>query len=344
MSGPAGRPRALVLRAIGLGDLLAGVPALRALRRALPGHELVLAAPAALGPLVELVDAVDTHLPTGELQPVPWTGPPPDVAVDLHGNGPASKVLLEVLHPGRLVAFAGPGGDGTPVPGPEWRADEHERERWCRLVVEGLRPEDRPADAADPDDVRLDVPAREPVVHGACVLHVGAASRSRRWPPERFAEVARWTHERGERVVLTGSAAEAPEAAAVAAAAGLPQGAVLAGRTDLADLAALVAAARLVVSGDTGTAHLASAYGVPSVVLFGPVSPAAWGPPAGGPHTVLWHGTGDGDPHGDEVDPALLRVDVGEVLAAADLRLRRAAPPAPDPSRPARPRSTARSA
>ncbi|RIQ37439.1 glycosyltransferase family 9 protein, partial [Jiangella rhizosphaerae] len=110
-------------------------------------------------------------------------------------------------------------------------------------------------------------------------------------------------------------------AAAVASAAGLPPSAVLAGRLSLTGLAALVARARLVVSNDTGVAHLASAYGVPSVVLFGPTPPAAWGPPAHGPHVALWHGPA-GDPHGRELDPALARIQPGEVLDAVATLLR----------------------
>src|SRR5207247_1452784 len=72
--------------------------------------------------------------------------------------------------------------------------------------------------------------------------------------------------------------------------AGLPPGAVLAGRTDLGAFADLVAAARLVVSSDTGTGHLATAYGTPSVLVFGPTEPTPWGPRSG-PHVVLQHGT-----------------------------------------------------
>ena len=99
------RPRALVYRAIGLGDLLTGVPALRALHRALPDHEIVLAAPEAQRPLVRLIDAVDRQIPTAELEPVRWEGPPPEVAIDLHGNGPASRRLVEAVEPGRVVGF-----------------------------------------------------------------------------------------------------------------------------------------------------------------------------------------------------------------------------------------------
>ena len=317
------RPRALALRALGLGDFLTGVPALRALRRAVPDHELVLAGPGILEPLVELAGAADTLLPTGELQPVPWRGGPPEVAVDLHGNGPASKRLLQALRPGRLVAFAGPGGDGSPVPGPAWHPDEHERARWCRLVSACF------GVPAEPGDLLLARPERPPPVPGAVIVHVGAAATSRRWPEDRFAQVVRWARARGERVLLTGSSAERDTVGRVAAAAGVPAGDVVAGRTDLVDLAALIASARLVVAGDTGVAHLASAYRTPSVLLFGPVPPAQWGPPRDGPHTVLWRGAGTGDPHGSETDPALLRIGVDDVVEAVALRLGRRSPARP---------------
>jgi ADP-heptose:LPS heptosyltransferase len=103
----------------------------------------------------------------------------------------------------------------------------------------------------------------------------------------------------------------------VARRAELPAGADLTGRTGLGELAAVVAGARLVVSGDTGAAHLASAYRRPSVVLFGPESPSRWGPPEDGPHVVIAHGAGGGDPHASALDPALSRITVEEVLVAA---------------------------
>ncbi|MFD0664621.1 glycosyltransferase family 9 protein [Thermocatellispora tengchongensis] len=152
---------------------------------------------------------------------------------------------------------------------------------------------------------------------GAAVLHPGAGYGSKRWPPARFAAVARALAAQGHEVVITGTAAERGLAARVAAAAGLPETANLAGTTGIGSLLALVHEAALVISGDTGVAHLATAYERPSVVLFGPASPRIWGPPAKPCHVALWHGTGEREVLADRPDPALLRITVPEVLAAA---------------------------
>jgi Glycosyltransferase family 9 (heptosyltransferase)/Glycosyl transferase family 2 len=88
----------------------------------------------------------------------------------------------------------------------------------------------------------------------------------------------------------------------------------LAGSADLLALARAVAAAGRVVCGDTGVAHLATALGTPSVVLFGPVPPTEWGPPPDRPwHRALWAGT-RGDPHGLQPDRGLLEISVGQVV------------------------------
>ena len=98
------------------------------------------------------------------------------------------------------------------------------------------------------------------------------------------------------------------------AAAGLPDDAVRSGG-DLVDLARLVAGAGRVACADTGVAHLATALRVPSVVLFGPTSPAEWGPPPDrGRHRVLWAGR-RGDPNGAATDPGLLEIEPATVAA-----------------------------
>ncbi|MFG3227177.1 glycosyltransferase family 9 protein [Kitasatospora sp. NPDC048194] len=310
-------PSVLVLRALGLGDLLTAVPALRALRRHLPGHRMVLAAPAALADAVSAIGVVDELLPAGGPdRAVPavldWSGPPPDLAVDLHGNGPPSLRVLTELRPARLIAFHHPSRPG--VAGPAWRSDDGERARWCRLLRWYGIP-------ADPDDLRVPAPDRPSPAPGAVVLHPGADHGSRRWPPERFAAVARALRARGQPVALTAGPAELPLARAVAELAGLSPSAVLGGRLSFPDLAAVLAGARAVVSGDTGPAHLATALGTPSVTLFGPLSPALWGPPDSRAHRALWHpgpadGLRPGDPHADRPDVRLLRITPSEVLDA----------------------------
>ncbi|MFJ4534613.1 glycosyltransferase family 9 protein [Streptomyces tibetensis] len=305
------RPRLLVLRALGLGDLLAGVPALRALRRAHPGHELVLAAPAELAPVAAATGAVDRLLPAsapGRAVPrtLDWAGPPPDIAVDLHGNGPPSHRLLLSLRPPKLIAFAHPDLPG--IEGPPWYPEEHERVRWCRLLrAYGIY--------ADPGDLLLPPPGTVSPAPGAVVLHPGAGSPARCWPVERYAAVAAALRARGLRVVVTGGAAESDLVARLTKEAGLPDTDVFGGGLPFERLSALVAGAHAVISGDTGIAHLAVALGAPSVTLFGPVAPSRWGPPPDPRHRALWYGP-EGDPHGRRPDPALLRITADDVLRA----------------------------
>ncbi|MFI7607218.1 glycosyltransferase family 9 protein [Micromonospora sp. NPDC049366] len=299
----------LVLRALGVGDLATAVPALRGLRAAYPDRPLALAAPAWLAPLVGLVGGVDRLLDTPGLGPARWPGPAPEIAVNLHGSGPGSHRMLAAARPDRILAYANPEAGFTD--GPDWDEDAHEVRRWCRLLAWYGVP-------ADPADLALRRPPPAGVPRGATVLHPGSKIAAKRWPAERFAALAHRLDRQGHRVVVTGSTDERGLAHRVAAAAGLPPDAVLAGRTDVGDLAALIAYARMVVSGDTGAAHLATAYGTPSVVLFGPVSPARWGPPPDRPrHRALWAGQRDW-PRWDGVGthPTLAALGVDEVCAA----------------------------
>jgi hypothetical protein len=360
------RRNLVVLRALGLGDLLAGVPALRALARAFPEHRRRLAAPAALAPLLPLIreagePCVESPVDFAGLDDDPALLPrQPEVAIDLHGRGPQSHRVLLASDPLSLIAFGNervPGTEAMPV----WRADEHEVARWCRLLRESGIDADPteleivpPAvvesaaetvavldgpEVAEPDRpttapgewTGAELDGMSPAVglpawaRGSTILHPGAASAARRWPVERWAAVARSEIDAGREVLVTGSSAEAPIAAALAAAVGLPPSRILAGGTELLALAGLVSVAGTVVCGDTGVGHLATALGTPSVLLFGPTSPAHWGPPPERQrHRGLWNGE-VGDPHGDEVDPGLLAIEPATVITVLD-SLRATAP------------------
>lgn len=196
----------------------------------------------------------------------------------------------------------------------QWDDTEHEVDRWCRPVTWC-------GGACDRQDVYLE---RSEARSSEILLHPGAAAPARRWPPDRWAQLAAHLVTTGNRVTLTGGPAETalchrivetvkrsrPDAAAPAN---------TAGQLGLPDLANRVGRAKLLVSGDTGVAHLATAYRTPSVLLFGPTPPHRWGPCADPRlHTVLWHGADDrpGNPHGALVDPALAAIEVSEVMAA----------------------------
>lgn len=300
------RPTLLMLRALGLGDLLTAVPAIRALARAFPAHYRVLAAPIYLAPLVSMCASVDEVVDAAQLEPLDESLVDVDAAVNLHGRGPHSHRIVLRTRPRRLIAFA---NDAIPetLGFPQWRPDEHEIDRWCRMLHESGIP-------ADSSDLEIAAPGGDARARGAIVIHPGAASQSRRWPADRWIDLCLRLRGEGHRVVLTGSQAEFRLCRFIAEAAHLPIDAAIAGQTDLGELACIVASARAVVCGDTGMAHVATALRTPSVILFGPTSPQFWGPPAGrGYHRVIWRGT-LGDPHAPVVDPGLASITVDEVV------------------------------
>lgn len=107
------------------------------------------------------------------------------------------------------------------------------------------------------------------------VIHPGAAVPARTWPPLHHAALVELLHGAGWRVVVTGGATERQLTATVAGNAGLDLG----GATDFTTLTGVLAGADVLVTGNTGPAHLAAAVGTPVASLFSPVVPAIrWAP------------------------------------------------------------------
>jgi heptosyltransferase II len=107
---------------------------------------------------------------------------------------------------------------------------------------------------------------------------------AKRWPAIHFAELARTLD---VPVVLLGSGKEAELCQEIAGAAGHGTCLNLAGKTPLLQAFALIAAARAVVSNDSGLMHVAAAFGVPQVAVFGSSSPLHT-PPLNDKAQVLW--------------------------------------------------------
>ena len=159
------------------------------------------------------------------------------------------------------------------------------------------------------------------------LINPGAAWPNKRWPPDRLAAIARHLRDRHamSSVILWGPGEVEAAQAIVDAAAGAAR---LAPETALPDLVALAPHAQLMVSGDTGPLHIASALGVPTVSLFGPTNPARNGPWAADDIAVARYDRCDchyeRQCRHDEGRWCLATITVDDVIAAVDERLRRA--------------------
>jgi heptosyltransferase-2 len=159
-------------------------------------------------------------------------------------------------------------------------------------------------------------------------LNPGATnSRAKRWLPERFAAAADQLSVRdGFAAFIVGTAGDRDAALAVAGHMRVNV-ADLTGRTTLAELKAVLDCAELVISNDTGAAHVAAALGVPTVTVFGPTEDFATRPLAPRARVIR---------HPVECSPCMLRdcpidhrcmtgVEVTDVTRAAQSLLTRAA-------------------
>ncbi|GAA2192325.1 glycosyltransferase family 9 protein [Micromonospora lupini] len=278
--------RIAVLRANALGDFIFVLPALDALRAAYPSAEIVLlGAPWHAKLWRDRPGPVDRVLvvPPGPGIRQPEAGEPEstmdefvaaaggegfDLALQVHGGGANSNPLI-----GRLGARVTAGlraEDAPPL------------DRWIRYVyyqheviryLEAVALVGAPATTIVPTLAVTDADRAEaekvlgPPTRPRVALHPGASDTRRRWPAERFAEVARALHGDGYEVLVTGTPSEREVVDEVVAAAGVPVRPQV-GTLSLGGLAGCYAGCALVISNDTGPLHLAAAVGASTVGIF----------------------------------------------------------------------------
>jgi heptosyltransferase I len=165
------------------------------------------------------------------------------------------------------------------------------------------------------------------------ILNPGAGWGAKRWPAERYGQLARELAKEGLGSLVNYGPGELQLAEAVEA---TSAGAARRVCCSVSELIALTRRARLFVGGDTGPMHLAAGLKIPVVAIFGPTSPARNGP-YGTPSIVLRRPTSRTDhTRRHEPEQGLLEITVGEVVAAArklladsvaDFRTAKARPP-----------------
>ena len=278
----------LIVRLGALGDIVHAMPVVAALRAAHPEVRIGWLVHPRFVPLVQVVDGVD-HIHAldrrtgartiGEVRRARY-----DVCLDLQGLL-KSAAVARLSGARRVIGFSRPwlrepaaslaytevGGDGA------GHVVEKNLSLLTVLGIDGGAPRfaltipETPAVPCTREILRLGVD--EPFA----VINPGAAWPNKRWPADRFGELARLLRERsGLRSAILWGPDEATLAAAVVRAS--DGAAAMAPQTTMVEMLALARAARVVVSGDTGPLHLAAAAGTPVVGLFGPTPAERNGP------------------------------------------------------------------
>lgn len=307
----------VIFRALQLGDMLCCVPALRALRAALPDTRISLAGlpwaqqfaerfPMYIDDFVAFPghallpeQAVQQGRLTdfyGSMQARRFT-----LALQMHGNGQVSNAIVKAFGAQAVAGYGIAGSAGLDdtcfFPYPEQGAEP------VRLLAlaEFL--------GAAAVGTHLEFPLTERDHQELCesglasglrpgsyiCIHPGARIRDKCWPPQHFAEVAdRLAFEFDLPVVLTGSAKEADLTAEVARHMRTPV-VDAAAPISIGAMAALMSRARLLVCNDTGVSHIAAGLKLKSVVIFSKADIRRWAPLDQQTHRCIW------DPEGEHV-------------------------------------------
>ena len=268
----------LLVRFSSIGDVLLTTPLVRALRARHPDARLVFVTKRAMAPLV----AANPHLndvvvlePGESVRALArrLAALHPTRGLDLHGSLRSTALRL-------LVPCAWRGYNKRKIARGlliSTKIDLYGRrvpvaERYFE-AARGL--DVVPAPGAAPPEFFLDADARTRLdrwiadrgLSGAplAVLAPGAAHATKRWPIERWVDLAARMRANGYAPVVVGGAEDRPGVEPLTA-----QAVIVAGEFSLQETGALLARARVLVSGDTGVMHMATGVGTPVVALFGP--------------------------------------------------------------------------
>ena len=192
---------------------------------------------------------------------------------------------------------------------------KHVVEQGCELLGAAVSEKLRPARVALPMDEMDERWASEVVGDERfCLISPGGGWGAKIWPAERFGQVAAELGRTGVRSVVNASPQGTGEAARVVQAS---EGHAQALPCTVGQLIALTRRAAVVVAGDTGPLHLAAALERPVVAIFGPTDPARNGPYGTRSRVLRSAGSVTSHKRVNEVEEGMLRIEAGEVVAAA---------------------------
>jgi lipopolysaccharide heptosyltransferase II len=281
--------RVLVIRPGGIGDAVLFIPMLQALRRAWPGSEIHLLLERRNRGVLEGTALVDRIHVYDDLRPARFgllaaLRQRFDVVIDTEQVHYMSAIVAWMTGAPRRIGFATNGRRRLLTEGVAYDEVVYEVYSFLDLAARATGREAQ----WNPEEPFYAVPAgaltraREwlaPLEDAPrVVIHPGASIPERRWPPERYAELALMLAREGAGIVVLGGPGDGPAASVIAGVLSHHRHVNLATRCRLAEAAAVVSLSDVYVSADSGVLHLACAVGTPTVHLFGPGVHSKWGP------------------------------------------------------------------